>query len=309
MTPAVAVHQLSFEYPGCRALREISFEIAPGTVTAVVGPNGAGKTTLFRCIAALEPPFSGSVSIFGHSTEFEPRECHQKIGYLSDFFGLHEELTIDQSLTYLGGLHGLKGEPLRRRINAVTESLALSRRLHEKVSDLSRGLRQRVGIAQSLLHEPKLLLLDEPAAGLDPEARAGLGDLIRQLQMEGITILVSSHILAELEDYSSHILVVDRGTIAGYSAIRDYAPIEKRLYRIALTIGASIDSSLFKGHPGISIISFNGGEMVIEFIDRELRPPTILRTLIQEGVPVEEFHAIVPNLQERYVRQLQKNRT
>ena len=215
----IEVKSLTFEYPGKRALDNISFRIEPKTITALVGPNGAGKTTLLRCIAALEEPLAGSIHVNELDVLAEPREAHRLMGYLPDLFGLYEELTVEKSLTYFAMVQGITGVAQIERIQKISKQLDIEGILNQEINSLSRGQRQRVAIAQSIIHYPKLLLLDEPASGLDPEARMHLSKLLLQLREQGITIIVSSHILSELEDYCTHMLVLRDGKLIQHSEV------------------------------------------------------------------------------------------
>lgn len=207
----ITVNDLSFDYPGKRALCALSFEIPAKSITALVGPNGAGKTTLLRCLAALEAPTLGYITISQWDVEKAPRQIHRICGYLSDFFGLYDELTIEQHLKFFALNHKMPTAEIASRINTVLTQLDLKAIKDKTAGSLSRGQRQKLGIAQAILPDPKVLLLDEPAAGLDPKARHELSQLLIDLKARGMTIIVSSHILAELEDYCTHMMVIDDG--------------------------------------------------------------------------------------------------
>ena len=196
--PIARVAGLRFEYPGVRALDDVTFSLARGSVTALVGPNGAGKSTLLRCMAGLDAPVVGAIRIDGVDVLESPREAHRKLGYLSDFFGVYAALTVRQCLAHAAAIHGDRDAPLD--VERTAARLGLADRLDAAAGTLSRGLRQRLAIGQAIIHSPRLLLLDEPAAGLDPEARAALAALFRDLRSDGMTLVVSSHILSELEE-------------------------------------------------------------------------------------------------------------
>ncbi len=219
----IEVQDLIVDYPGHRALHGVSLQIEAGTVTALVGPNGAGKSTLLRCITGLEAPLSGSTRVAGIDVQQAPRRAHQCMGYLSDFFGLYETLSVAQCLQYAAESQGLSRQAATARVHAVAEQLALTAKLGHATRNLSRGQRQRVAIGQAIIHEPQVLLLDEPASGLDPEARSSLSTLFRQLQAQGMTLVVSSHILSELDEYCSHILSIREGRITSHGPLNAVA--------------------------------------------------------------------------------------
>ena len=188
-SPVLEVSALTFEYPGKRALTDVSFTLPHGAVLALVGPNGAGKTTLMRSIAGLDDPMSGSIMLDGVDVVNEPREAYRKLGYLSDFFGLYGALTVRQSLMHAAGMRALTQSEQDQAVALTAQRLDLTSRLDARTDTLSRGWRQRVAIGQAMVHAPRVLLLDEPAAGLDPEARIGLSTLFRQLRAEGMTLI------------------------------------------------------------------------------------------------------------------------
>ncbi len=227
--PIVAAEDLVYDYPGARALDRVSFAIEPGTITALVGPNGAGKTTLLRCLAVLDRPASGRIVLDGLDVAGHPRESHRKLGYLSDFYGLYDELTVRQCLRYHAVIHDLAPDEQALAAARTAERLDLAALMDRRASQLSRGQRQRLAIAQAIIHDPTLLLLDEPAAGLDPEARWNLSSLISDLAKGGMTLIVSSHILSELEDYSTHVMIIRGGKLV----------LHKPLAEAAAAIGAS----------------------------------------------------------------------
>ncbi len=219
----VAAEDLIYDYPGARALDRVSFAIEPGTITALVGPNGAGKTTLLRCLAVLDRPASGSIRLDGLDVSGHPRESHRKLGYLSDFYGLYDELTVRQCLSYHAAIHDLAADAQAEAAARTAKRLDLAALMDRRASQLSRGQRQRLAIAQAIIHDPALLLLDEPAAGLDPEARWNLSSLISDLAKGGMTLIVSSHILSELEDYSTHVMIIRGGKLVLHKPLAEAA--------------------------------------------------------------------------------------
>ncbi|VVC82742.1 DNA mismatch repair protein MutS [Sideroxydans sp. CL21] len=235
----IEITNLTFDYPGHRALNDVTLTVANGSVTALVGPNGAGKTTLMRCIAGLETPLTGTITVADMDVSDRTRDVHRVMGYLSDFFGLYQDLTVARCLEYAAAAQGLPEADIPAAIERTARQLNLIDRLQQTSGSLSRGLRQRVAIGQAIIHQPKVLLLDEPASGLDPEARASLATLFRQLQADGMTLLVSSHILSELDEYSTHMLAL-RDTCATnmgsrllanwlHHPLRDRATLQARL--------------------------------------------------------------------------------
>ncbi len=216
---ALSVDALDFRYPTHLALSAVSFALPTQSVTALIGPNGAGKSTLLRCIAGLLRPTRGAVRLDDIEVATDPRAAHRRMGFLEDNFGLYDALTVARCLRYAAASRGVAASELPARVQQVAEQLEISGKLNARVGELSRGQRQRVAIGQSIIHSPQLLVLDEPASGLDPEARGSLAALFRRLAAGGMTLLVSSHILTELEEYSTHMLALRDGRVVEFRAI------------------------------------------------------------------------------------------
>ena len=219
----LTAQNLNFHYDSRQVLYNINVELPAGSITGLIGPNGAGKSTLMRCMAGLECPSSGEVLLGGKPILANPRASFAQLGYLPDIFGLPEGLSVIQCLTYAAKSRGVSDGDLAQAVGSTVQLLGLADKLYSRVSNLSRGQKQRVGIGQVIIHRPKFLLLDEPASGLDPEARHELSLLLLQLQREGMTILVSSHILSELDEYCSHMLVIKQGQIQAFQALHGEA--------------------------------------------------------------------------------------
>jgi ABC-2 type transport system ATP-binding protein len=303
----IVVEHLVFDYPGLRALDDVSVTIPAGAVTALVGPNGAGKTTLMRCIAALDQPFSGRVTVDGIDVHAEPRLAHARMGFLPDFYGLYDELTVAQCLAYRAGAQGVPAADRKRLVERVAARLAIADRLGQKAGTLSRGLRQRLAIAQAIIHEPKVVLLDEPASGLDPEARASLAGVLRQLRDEGMTLVVSSHILAELADYSTEMLMIDRGRVVEHRAIgRGQAADGDGRVPMLLTLAAPSDrlGELLGAIAGVSAVAVDGATARFLLDGDAGERHRVLKALIAADLPVAGFAVAETSLQDTYLARM-----
>jgi ABC-2 type transport system ATP-binding protein len=303
----IEVRDLVFEYPTKRALFGVSVDVARGAIAALVGPNGAGKTTLLRCIAALERPYSGSVKIDGIDVQEKPRAAHAKLGFLPDFYGLYGDLTVRRALTFAARAHGLSARAAPDAVTRAARRVGLEDRLAEAAATLSRGLRQRLAIAQAIVHEPSVLLLDEPASGLDPEARRALSRLLLELQGQGMTLIVSSHILSELDDYSTEMIIMDGGRILGDRA-RAIAGKDAPTHAVELSepkAGLGAFLSRWEGVSGVQE-SAQGAEFVFAGDARACH--ALLRALIEAGFPVSSFGASRRRLQELYFAEVEAER-
>jgi ABC-2 type transport system ATP-binding protein len=211
---AVTIRHLRHRYGRFLAVDDISFDVPEGSIFGLIGPNGAGKTTTLRVICTLLLPSSGEVEVFGQSVLAAPRAIRRQLGYMPDTFGLYGELRVWEYLDFFARCYGLAAEARDDAIRDTLDLVDLTARRDSYVRGLSRGMVQRLGLARTLLHDPMILVLDEPAAGLDPRARIELRQLLRELQRLGKTILLSSHILADLAEICSHIGILERGRLA-----------------------------------------------------------------------------------------------
>jgi len=302
----IAVQNLIFEYPGTRALDDVSFNIAQGSITALVGPNGAGKTTLLRCIAALEQPVSGDINVAGINALEQPRECHRIIGYLSDFFGLYQRLTVRQCLHFVARAQGISETACDAAILDVSQRLQIMDRLEMRPGELSRGQRQRLAIAQAIIHKPRLVLLDEPASGLDPEARHELAELFLDLQRQGMTLLVSSHILAELEAYCTDMVVLRRGRIIEQIAVS--SPNINQTYKLVLATPFEELATVLQQLDDIKVIKIEQNiQAWLDLPSDTQRQHQILQALLSKGLSVCEFGPSSHNLQDTYLQSIRQS--
>lgn len=301
----INVDNLIFEYPNLRALDDVSFHIAQGSITALVGPNGAGKTTLLRCMAALDQPVSGEIRMDGIDVLEHPRECHRIIGYLSDFFGLYDRLTVRQCLHYVARAQGIAEADCAAAIANVAKGLQISERLDVLAGTLSRGLRQRVAIAQAIIHSPRVVLLDEPASGLDPEARHELAELFLDLQKQGMTLLVSSHILAELEAYSTDMLVLRQGKIIEQLTIK--TATHSQDFKLLLANPVEQLATLLSTIANIRVLKIDHNQQVLLQVQGDSQQQySVLKQLIDHKLPICEFAKVTSNLQEAYLETMRQ---
>jgi ABC-2 type transport system ATP-binding protein len=297
----ISVRGLVFDYPGTRALDGVSFEIEPETITALVGPNGAGKTTLLRCIAGLDTPFAGEIGVAGLDVLAAPRASHRRMGFLADSYGLYDDLSVEQCLLYRAAALGLDGRKQAGAARLAAERLAIFDRFRQPAGTLSRGLRQRLAIAESIVHHPPVLLLDEPASGLDPEARVGLAGTLIRLKGEGMTIIVSSHILSELEDYSTHMLVLRGGRLMEQRALAASGEGHRAAIALRLARADQRLAGLLQGESAVDGLIVEGLAARFLFMGGPEERAALLGRLISAGLPVADFAAARESLQTLYM--------
>ncbi|HVP49788.1 MAG TPA: ABC transporter ATP-binding protein, partial [Candidatus Bathyarchaeia archaeon] len=207
----IHLENLSKEYDEVVAVRDLSLDIPEGEIYGLIGPNGAGKTTTLRMCCGLLQPTTGKAVINGIDVGEDMELAQAQVGFLADFFSVYEDLKVWEYLDYFARAYKLDESMIPRRVDEVIAEIGLETKRDSMVKGLSRGMKQRLGIGRAIIHRPKVLLLDEPASGLDPKARFELRQLLKRLRDNGSTIVVSSHILPDLEDFSTSIGVMERG--------------------------------------------------------------------------------------------------
>ena len=223
------------------AIRDINLDLDEGDLFGFIGPNGAGKTTTMRIIATLLNPTSGEAYVCGNSIYTKPKEIRRLVGYMPDFFGVYDDMKVIEYLEFFAAAYRIKGEARRKRCNEMLEIVDLDFKRDAYANTLSRGQTQRLGLARVLLHDPQVLLLDEPLSGLDPRARIEMRELLRRLGKTGKTIIVSSHILPELADVCNKIGIIDRGVMTVNSAVNDI--MREMRKQVVLNVMVSGDSA------------------------------------------------------------------
>jgi ABC-2 type transport system ATP-binding protein len=217
----IEVHDLTKKYGELFAINKIELKLDRGDVFGFIGPNGAGKTTTMRILATLLNPTWGEAYVGGYSIYTKPKEIRRIIGYMPDFFGVYDNMQVIEYLEFFAAAYRIKGPERRKICNEVLDLVDLGYKRNELVTSLSRGMTQRLGLARVLLHDPQVLLLDEPASGLDPRARIEIRGLLKELRNMGKTIMVSSHILPELADICNKIGIIERGELIVNADVED----------------------------------------------------------------------------------------
>jgi len=302
----IEVSKLFYDYPTKRALHGVSFTVQPQTIVALVGPNGAGKTTLLRCLAALETPYSGDVRIGGLDTHTSPRAIHALLGYLPDFFGLYDALSVERCLLFAARSHGIAAGNAPAAAGKAAARVGLSDRMATPAAELSRGLRQRLAIGQAIVHEPKVLMLDEPASGLDPEARRELSRLLVSLKAEAMTLIVSSHILAELEDYSDEMIIIDDGHIVGGNAVKLRAQSQATI-RVQIASERGDLGDFLSRQSGVEILASDARSATFRFQGDDAARVRLMRLTVAEGFEILSFADATNQLEEAYFTGVRKH--
>jgi ABC-2 type transport system ATP-binding protein len=300
---------ISKRYRSLVALDDVSLEIPRGAIYGLIGPNGAGKTTLLRILAALISPSSGHVWFEGKDVSRIPALIQRKIGYMPDLFGIYPDITTEEYLQFYAGIHGISG---RRRAQVVSDLLELvDLTLYRKtlVETLSRGMQQRLCLARALVHDPELILLDEPAAGLDPRTRIELRELIHTLHTMGKTVVISSHVLLELAEVCTNIAIIQGGRLVFSDEIEALSQHSQSSHQLAIRLLGSDKTAgaleLLRSQPDV-LSAIVGEEETIytDFSGDDEALHQLLRTLIANDLPVISFapRGIGGRLEEVFLR-------
>ena len=305
----IVLEELTRVYGKFTALDKLSMNIAEGELHGFVGPNGAGKTTTMRILATLLPASGGRATIDGVDVAKNPRRVRTLVGYMPDFFGVYDSLKAWEYLDFYGRLYGLSAARRRERVDQLLELVRLSDKRDSYVDSLSRGMKQRLCLAHSLIHDPRLLILDEPASGMDPRARAEMKDILRALRDMKKTVLISSHILPELSEMCDSLTIIDHGKLVFTGSVEALdrkmngdAPIDIRFAPGAGEESVDAAVALLKQYPGVSGITQEDARTLrVETSAQLAGTDALLRALIEAGAPVEDFHRTPMNLEKVFM--------
>jgi ABC-2 type transport system ATP-binding protein len=303
--PLVDVRDLRVRFGDLLAVRDVSFALPGGTLLGLIGPNGAGKTTLLRAIAGLQSPTRGSIRVLGQ--RLSPDVFHH-IGFTPDVPPVYDELTIRQFLTFVGKGYDLSPAETRERADFWLEKVWLADKADQKIKGLSRGMKQRVGLARTLLPNPAVILLDEPAAGLDPAGRVQFRQLLVDLRDQGKTILISSHILADMNEYCTHIAIMSAGAIQQFGTVAqivggaDGQATGRRRYQVTLAHPVADLPNVLAMLPGASGVAAERDRFTIELGATPDDAAAALAQLVHWKLPIASFAPVAVNLEEAYLR-------
>ncbi len=308
MTALVQTHGLVKRYDGTLAVAGLELSVETGEIFGLVGPNGAGKTTTLRMLATLLQPSSGNAEIDGWSVTRNPDEVRRVIGFMPDVFGVYDDMKVWEYLDFFARCYGLPAAARRRMIGDLLELVDLADRRDHYVQTLSRGMEQRLCLAHALVHDPKVLLLDEPASGLDPRARVELRELLRELRSLGKTILISSHILPELEELCTSVAIVDHGQVLAQGRVAD---IERRLrfgavLRVRLLLeGEALEAARDRFAADVDVASasiLDDGTIEIGFRGDDAASARLLADSVAAGLPIISFTRAASDLEELFLQ-------
>ena len=293
---AITVEGLVKRYGRSPALDGVSFSVPAGSIYGFLGPNGAGKTTALRILATLLMPTEGKASVAGEDIARHPARARKNIGYMPDFFGVYDDLTVREYLEFYAQAHGVPRDQWRKIIADLLELVDLGHKRDDFVETLSRGMKQRLGMARCLVHDPEVLLLDEPASGLDPRARVEMREVLREISRMGKAVLISSHILPELEDLSTEVGIIHKGRMVASGPVQSIlAQLGASRVLEVWTLGRAAETGdIMGGQPGVRDVEILHERSMVRasFAGDDAGLAAVLEALVEAGIPVVRFNSL-----------------
>lgn len=292
-------------YGSVKALDGLDLEVPEGSVFGLIGPNGAGKTTSMQVISTLLSRDAGKVEVLGVDPQSDPKAVRRLLGYMPDFFGFYENLTAHEYLEFFAAAHEIKRAKRGAVVRDLLALVDLDHKADADVNSLSRGMKQRLSLARALLHDPQLLVLDEPASGLDPRARVQLRELIAELSRMGKTVIISSHILAELEGICSHLAVIDDGKVKAHGNLDEIRQALVASRRVTVRISDDrVDdvAQLVGAQPQVSEVDVERGRVRFVLSGDDSESARLLGQVITAGNEVAEWRVDAAGLEELFLQ-------
>jgi ABC-2 type transport system ATP-binding protein len=302
--PMLEIDGLVRHFGKLRAVDDISFSADRGQVLAFIGPNGAGKTTTMRILATLDVPQDGDARIGGVSVIDYPEETRRVTGFMPDYAGVYGQTTVEEYLDFFARTYGLHSEARRRAVNNIVDFMGIGELKDRLIDTLSKGLQQRVALGRAIIHNPQLLILDEPAANLDPRGRIEFRTLIRELAADGKTILLSSHILTELSEICDCVAVIEKGKILAQGTVQEIMTGVRRQKMLSVRLSSKHEDAqrFLLEQPDVSRVHEVGGCLRFEFGGTDDAQVGLLSRMVAAGFPILEFAAQEAGLEDLFMK-------
>jgi ABC-2 type transport system ATP-binding protein len=302
----IRLENLSKEYDEVVAVRDLTLEIPEGEIYGLIGPNGAGKTTTLRMCCGLLDPTTGRVTVNNVDVHSDLEQAQSQIGYLADFFSVYDDLKVWEYLDYFARAYKIDPAKIPARVNEIIDEIGLETKRDSMVKGLSRGMKQRLGIGRAVIHRPKVLLLDEPASGLDPKARIELRQLLKRLRDNGSTIVVSSHILPDLEDFSTSIGVMERGVMLRSGRVRDLRQEvegeDARTIQVSWLGPINAVHDFLQAHGLLQHALLQTSDGAFPFRGDDAALSALLAEMTAAGIKLTGFHEVRQTVEELYLK-------
>jgi ABC-2 type transport system ATP-binding protein len=296
---AIEINDLHKYYDDIQAVKGVSLEIEAGSVFSLLGPNGAGKSTTISVISGLLHPTKGDAEILGHSIIKTPLQAKVNIGVVPQEIALYEDLTAQENLNFWGRMYGLSSAELTRRVDAILEMTELTERQKDKVEKYSGGMKRRLNIGIALLHKPKIVIMDEPTVGIDPQSRRKILDSVKALNREGMTVLYTTHYMEEAQELSDKIAIMDQGEVIAQGTHEELVRIVGELDRIDLTFSTSITQQInaWASLPGVKNITPDTDKASLLVEDSDLVLPHLFEAAAKDHLRITSVTVQEPNLE------------
>ncbi len=297
------IEHLSRHFGDLKAVSDLSFTVEPGRICGFVGPNGAGKTTAMRIMASIDAPTYGDVFVNGESVVEYPEKTRPHVGFMPDSIATYPNLTVEEYLDFFASSYRLRGRKKRDRLATITRFMQLEDLRLRRSNKLSKGMTQRLGLARTLVHDPPILILDEPAAGLDPRSRIQLRELMKLLAEEGKGILVSSHILTELSEICDAVVIIEQGALRASGTVAEIMAQVKphTVLRIAFAGTPGDPVRFLAEQPLVTEASGDGATATVTFTGHSEEQAALLTRLVEAGFAVSEFRAEEHSLEDIFL--------
>ncbi len=296
---AISVQNLHKSFGENQAVRGVSFDVEPGEIFSLLGPNGAGKTTTISMLSCLLRPDEGDALIMGHSIRTEAMGVKSVLGVVPQEIALYEDLTARENLTFWGKMYGLRGSPLKSRVNEVLEVIGLTERANERVGKYSGGMKRRVNIGVALLHKPKVVYMDEPTVGIDPQSRRNILDSVVALKNQGMTVLYTTHYMEEAQELSDHIAIMDHGQLIACGTHEQLVKLVGQQTRIDLTVSVEASKVLdpWRSVEGVEQARAEEGRISVLADDSNRVLPRLFDAASNAGARITSVDIQEPNLE------------
>ncbi|MCJ7432816.1 MAG: ATP-binding cassette domain-containing protein [Anaerolineales bacterium] len=300
---AIEVFDLHKSFGENRAVQGISFNVRQGEIFSLLGPNGAGKTTTISMLSCLLRPNDGEARVMGHSIRSDPMGVKSVLGVVPQDIALYEDLTARENLSFWGKMYGLRGTSLKSRVNEVLDIIGLRDRSNERVGKYSGGMKRRVNIGVALLHKPKVIYMDEPTVGIDPQSRRNILDSVVKLKDEGMTVLYTTHYMEEAQELSDHIAIMDHGKMMAHGTHDELVKLVGQQTRIDLTLNGDVANVMnsWQGIDGVSRVSSEDGLVTVLATDSNLILPHLFESATRLSVRITSVDIREPNLESVFL--------
>lgn len=301
--PVIEVRDLHRYFGPTKAVVGMSFEVYAGEVFGYIGPNGAGKTTSMRIISTLDEPTYGDALVDGFSVVDDPDRVRRRLGFMPDYFGTYQNMNVVEYLDFFARAYGLRSYDRKRAIDYAMEFTLLDRLAEKPINGLSKGMKQRLALGRTMIHDPAVLILDEPAAGLDPRARIELREMIGRLAADGKSVLISSHILTELAEMCHRVGIIEQGQLLAVGTVDEISNQTETRSEVRLRVLDEPDGVMnyLRAREDVSDVAFRNGQVILTHSGGPAEQASLLRQIVDSGFPVVEFASKTKSLEDVFM--------